>query len=153
MTEIVFYQCADRSHALPMLLEKSLAQGWRAVVRALDQEALIQLDRFLWTYRDDGFLPHSSARDGFEHAQPIWLTTEAENPNKAELLVLLHDAEAFGLDEFKRCLYLFNGEDDTARKQAELRRRDFSGHNITFWRQSRSGWVKDEEQNKEDKND
>ena len=149
MTEIVFYDGPTQA-MLPMLLEKGLAQGWRAVVRVREDEALTQLDRLLWTYRDDSFLPHSCARLGSEANQPIWLdqpiwlTIEAENPNKAEMLVLLDDAEAFALESFKRCLYLFDGHNEEAMTRAQKRQDDFKDYPITFWRQSASGWVKDE---------
>ncbi len=146
MTQIVFYQLAGGSahHMLPTLLEKSRAQGWRAVIRTTNDEIVAQLDRMLWVYRDDSFLPHGCARDGSDAAdQPIWLTTEPENPNKAEMLVLVDDAEAFALDSFKRCLYLFDGQDEAAMKQAQKRKENFAHHEITFWRQSSSGWVKD----------
>ena len=52
--------------ALPELLEKTLARGWKALVRARDPERLDHLDGWLWSYRDDSFLPHgvSGEADG-----------------------------------------------------------------------------------------
>src|SRR5579864_6987504 len=43
---------------LPELLDKTLARGWKAVVRASEPERVEHLDSWLWTYRDDSFLPH-----------------------------------------------------------------------------------------------
>ena len=50
--------------ALPLLLEKTLERGWRAVVQAGSQERLDVLDQHLWTWREDSFLPHGTAKDG-----------------------------------------------------------------------------------------
>ena len=69
-------------------MEKVLARGSRAVVVAGSEERVEHLNALLWTYDDRGFLPHGSARDGFAAEQPVYLTTEEENPNAATVLVL-----------------------------------------------------------------
>ena len=46
---------------LPMLLEKSVAAGWRVMVRGTDDDRMKWLDERLWLGRDDGFLPHGLA--------------------------------------------------------------------------------------------
>ena len=48
---------------LPELLEKSYERGWRVVVQAASDERVDALDAHLWTYRDDNFLPHGTARE------------------------------------------------------------------------------------------
>ena len=66
MAEVLFYhldrQPLDR--VLPGLLEKCLERGWRSVVQFGSEERLEAIDAHLWTYRDDGFLPHGTAKDG-----------------------------------------------------------------------------------------
>ena len=65
MTEILFYhlQRQPLERVLPTLLEKSFERGWRVVVQAASDERVDALDAHLWTYRDDGFLPHGTARE------------------------------------------------------------------------------------------
>ena len=65
---------------MPVLLEKTLERGWRAVVMARSGERVEALNGQLWTYRNEGFLPHGSADDGNAALQPIWLTDADENP-------------------------------------------------------------------------
>ncbi len=77
MTEMLFYhlQRQPLERVLPSLLERSLERGWRVVVQAASDERVEALDAHLWTYRDDSFLPHGTAREAEAAAQPVLLTT------------------------------------------------------------------------------
>ena len=68
---------------LPSLLERTLERGWRAVVQSGSAERLEALDLALWTYNDESFLPHGTARDGDPARQPIYLTLDDETQNGA----------------------------------------------------------------------
>ena len=65
MTEVLFYhlQRQPLERVLPQLLERSYERGWRVVVQAASDERVDALDAHLWTYRDDNFLPHGTARE------------------------------------------------------------------------------------------
>ncbi|MGH6618686.1 MAG: DNA polymerase III subunit chi, partial [Alphaproteobacteria bacterium] len=91
MTEIRFYhlQRMPLDRALPMLLERTLERGWRAVVQADSEERVQALNGQLWTYGKDSFLPHGTAREGDAALQPVWLTHRDENPNGANVLFLV----------------------------------------------------------------
>lgn len=147
MTEVSFYhlQREPLEGALPKLLEKALERGMRAVVLAGSVERVEALNARLWTGRNDGFLPHGSARDGFAEDQPIFLTSTEENPNGAALLVLVDGVRASYIGEFERCLDLFDGKDEAAVAAARERWQaaKAAGHDVTYWQQSPSGrWEK-----------
>lgn len=147
MTEIGFYhlQRSPLERALPMLLEKVLEAGKRAVVVASSEERIEQLNGVLWTYRPDSFVPHGSARDGNAEAQPIWLATAPENPNDAGILVLTDGATADDFDGFERCLEMFDGNDDAAVAAARERWTGYkaAGHDVVYYQQTESGgWEK-----------
>src|SRR5207245_6957908 len=116
MAEIGFYHllATPLERALPRLLERAHAQGYRIVVRAASPERVEHLSALLWTYDEAGFLPHGSARDGNPEAQPIWLSERAENPNGAAMLVLVDGVEAEDLGGFQRCCDMFDGNDPAA---------------------------------------
>ena len=57
------------------------------------------LNEHLWTYDDASFLPHGAAGDGDPMTQPIFLTSELENPNAATMLVRLSGAETAATDD------------------------------------------------------
>ena len=65
MTEILFYHLQGQKleGVLTPLLEKSLERGWKVVVQGASEERIEALDAHLWTYRDDGFLPHGTWRE------------------------------------------------------------------------------------------
>jgi DNA polymerase-3 subunit chi len=148
MTELLFYHLQNQplERVLPGLLEKCLERKWRAVVQVGSEERRDGLDGHLWTYRDEGFLPHGTAKDGHATAQPVWLTTEDENPNGAEVRFLADGVEpAAGYDGYTRVVVLFDGNDpdavDRAREQFAGAKK--TGHDVTYWQQSAAGrWEK-----------
>jgi DNA polymerase-3 subunit chi len=143
MTEIGFYhlQRSPLEEALPRLLEKALAAGMRAIVRAPDEAEVERLAQQLWTYDPNGFLPHGSARDGHAADQPIYLTALDENPNGADLLAQIGGAEMADVAGFKRCLDLFDGGDDDQLTAARARWKRYAaaGHALTYWQQKPNG--------------
>jgi DNA polymerase-3 subunit chi len=147
LTEVGFYHLTRSSfqEALPRLLEKAYAAGNRVLVRVGDPERLELLNRALWTYGKESFLPHGTRADGFADEQPIFLTTQVENPNAATILALVDDAPAPDLASFVRCLDLFDGADPDTVARARQRWRDAAaaGHNCVYWQQTeRGGWAK-----------
>jgi DNA polymerase III subunit chi len=144
--EVWFYHLEHTSldQALPELLEKTLQKGWKALVRTEAPERLEHLDGWLWTYRDESFLPHGVVGEPMAERQPILLTAAAENPNAAEALFLLDGAEPTELAGYERCVVLFDGRDEGALATA---RRQWSqvkgaGHPVSYWRQQAKGWEK-----------
>jgi DNA polymerase-3 subunit chi len=145
MVEVGFYQLhrSALEPALGRLLEKVLASGKRAVVRASSPERVEALNRALWTFGRDSFLPHGSREDGYAEDQPVFLTASADCPNGATVLVLVDGAEAEPASPFERCLYLFDGNDPQAVEQARARWRQWRerGARVTYWQQTeRGGW-------------
>src|SRR5690349_3340106 len=94
MAEILFYHLQGQKleGVLPPLLEKSLARGWRVVVQGGSEERIEALDAHLWTFRDDGFLPHGTWREQDTALQPVLLTVNDGNPNSAQVRFLIDDA-------------------------------------------------------------
>ncbi len=147
LTEVRFYHLTKKplERALPELLEKVLARGWRAVVMAGSEERVEALNTLLWTYGDRSFLPHGSARDGHPEEQPVWLTVADENPNGAEVLILTDGAASAAVPDYSMCCELFDGRDEAAVAAARERWSAYkaAGHALTYWQQTeRGGWEK-----------
>lgn len=145
--EVWFYHLerTGLDQALPELLEKTLARGWRAQVLCTGRDRLEHLDGWLWSYRDDSFLPHGTTEAAEPARQPILLTTSADNLNAAQALFLIDGAQAQGLDGYDRCVVLFDGRDEAALAQARERWREVkaAAHPASYWRQSEAGaWRK-----------
>src|ERR1043165_4837023 len=120
MTEILFYHLQGQKveSVLPALLEKSLARGWKVVVQGSTEERIDALDAHLWTYRDDGFLPHGTWREQEAGAQPVLLTLDERNPNGASVRFLIDGAQVPpDAATYARIVLLFDGDDATAFSQ------------------------------------
>jgi DNA polymerase-3 subunit chi len=145
--EVWFYHL-ERSgldQVLPDLLEKTLSRGWRALVRTGDPLRVEHLDGWLWSYRDESFLPHGVVGEGREAEQPVLITTGEANPNGANVLFLVDGAAPGELKGFARCVILFDGRDDAALQVARNRWREVKAAGLpgSYWRQSeRGGWEK-----------
>ncbi|MEM7216083.1 MAG: DNA polymerase III subunit chi [Pseudomonadota bacterium] len=148
MTEILFYHLTERTleQVLPGLVEKSLQRSWKVVVQAGSPERVEALDGLLWTYRDESFLPHSSIRDGDENLQPVWLTTDTDNPNSAGIRFLVDGADLDEIDGYERLVYIFDGHDNSSVEHARTRwkfHKEQEGHDQTYWQQNpNGGWDK-----------
>jgi DNA polymerase-3 subunit chi len=145
-TEVWFYHLerTGLDQALPELLEKTLQRGWRAVVRLREADRLNQLDGWLWTYRDESFLPHAPGDEAGAERQPILLTTGFENPNASDALFLLDGAEPGELSGYARCVVLFDGGDEAqlAVARAQWSAIKATGVSVSYWRQQARGWEK-----------
>jgi DNA polymerase III subunit chi len=146
VTEVRFHHLERRrvDQALPRLLEGALEEGRRVLVRASSDEMVAALNERLWTYDDASFLPHGAAGDGDPMAQPIFLTSELDNPNAATMLVRLAGVESDEADEaFDLVVLMFDGRDEAALAHArgEWRRLKDEGRTISYWRESdEGGW-------------
>ncbi len=148
MTEVLFYhlQRQPLERVLPTLLERSLARGWRAVVQASSDERVEALDAHLWTFKDDSFLPHGTAREGDPAEHPVLLTTGDHNPNGAQIRFLIEGAPMpADAAAYERIVLIFDGEDEDAVAAARASWGEFKtrGFDVTYWQPDEQGrWVK-----------
>ena len=146
--DVWFYHLERTSldQALPELLEKTLARGWKALVRSTARERVEHLDGWLWSYRDDAFLPHGLEDEPMAERQPILITTGMDNLNGADALFLIDGAEAGDVSGYERCVLLFDGRDEAATAAARGRWSGFrqAGAAVSYWRQGENGaWRKE----------
>jgi DNA polymerase-3 subunit chi len=145
---VLFYHltASPLERNLPEMLEKSLARGWRVILRCGSEPGLAQLDALLWTYRDDAFLPHGTAAAGHADRQPVYLTLGAENPNGATVLMLVDGARATPQEMagFMRTCLIFDGADPRALEAArdDWRAVRTAGLTAVYWSLEGGRWVK-----------
>jgi DNA polymerase-3 subunit chi len=145
--EVWFYHL-ERSaleQVLPELLERTLAKGWKALVRTGEPARVDQLDSLLWNLRDDSFLAHGTADEPFADRQPVLLTSGLDNPNAADALFLIDGAEPGDLTPHERCIVLFDGRDEAALAKARASWKVFKkeGRPVSYWKQgAERGWDK-----------
>ncbi|MGC1571181.1 MAG: DNA polymerase III subunit chi [Pseudolabrys sp.] len=148
MTEILFYHLQGQKleGVLPALLEKSLERGWKVVVQGSSEEHIEALDAHLWTYRDDGFLPHGTWREPEAAQQPVLFTLTESNPNGATVRFLI-DGAPMPADpqNYQRVVLLFDGNDEEAvtAARAQWSTAKENGLEATYWQADEQGrWAK-----------
>jgi DNA polymerase-3 subunit chi len=148
VSEVLFYRLSETAldAALPDLLERSLARGWRVLVRVGAEAALAHLDDRLWTWRDDAFLPHGVTAGPSPERQPVLLTRGRDNLNGADVLMLVLGARSDPAEMagFARACLVFEAADAAA---VEAAREDWravttAGLPATYWAQQDGRWVR-----------
>lgn len=149
--EVWFYHLLSQplERTLPSLLERAGQRGWRVSVQVGSAQRLQSLDELLWTYQPDSFLPHGSARDGDPHLQKVWLTTQSDNPNGAQVRICADGASAQEAatsgEPYERVILIFDGADDVALTQARAQWKSLKegGFALSYWQQNENGgWEK-----------
>jgi DNA polymerase III subunit chi len=126
--------------AIAPLIEKCLERRWRVLVVG-KTETLDRLDRGLWTWRDESFLPHGRGRTD-PSKQPVLLSTEPTPVNNAKVALLLDGSDA-DPSQFERVMVVFDGGDEAARAKARQQYKaatDSSGKARYFQQERAGGW-------------
>lgn len=137
-------QKSSLEQALPRLLDRILASRQRALIMAGSAERVAFLDSMLWTQEPDSWIPHGTARDADAGLQPVFLTDRDENPNDAQVLLLTDGVVSRRMEEFARCLTLFDGKDEEAVRATRVLWKEWKGlgYDLTYYQQTeRGGWL------------
>jgi len=122
MSRIDFYHLQKQTleQVLPKLIEKAYETGSKIKIKIGNEARIEFINSLLWTYNEESFIPHGSKKDGFAKEQPIWLSSEDDNPNQAEMLFLVDGAnfDISKADEFSRIFNIFDGNDEDSLQQA-----------------------------------
>ena len=148
MTEVLFYHLQGQKleSVLTPLLEKSLERGWTVAVQGTSEGRMDALDAHLWTYSEEGFLPHGTWREPEAAAQPVLLTLDDSNQNAATVRFLIEGASLpADADAYQRIVLVFDGDDDEAVAAARVHwaTAKTKGFAATYWQPDEQGrWVK-----------
>jgi DNA polymerase III subunit chi len=145
--EYLFYhlQVSTLEQALPPLLEKSLERGWSVVVRASSSERVEALDNHLWSFRDDGFLPHGIGLPEEGGIQPVRLDTEDTRHANEEAIFCVDGADLPQTTGWIRVILMFSDRDPVALEKARAAWKLLKSQeqNATYWKQNPEGrWEK-----------
>ncbi len=148
MGAVYFYHLTRQplEMVLPMLLEKSMAAGWRCAVRGVDVKRLEWLDEKLWLGREDGFLPHGLAGGDHDAMQPVLLTVDPVAANNPTAILAIDGAEVSPEEvaPLERVSILFDGNDDAAltRARSQWKALTDAGCSAQYWSQESGHWEK-----------
>lgn len=145
-TDYWFYhlEASTLEGVLPGLLEKTLEKGWRALVK-LPQEKLAEMDAFLWTFRDDAFLPHGRDDEPMETLQPILLSATKDSAEGFDAVFLIDGAELSDMAGVSRAMVMINGrsQEDITRERGRWKALKDAGQSLSYYQQDERGrWTK-----------
>lgn len=128
MTEVQFHvNVPDPVHYACRLLRKALRQGARLAVTG-SAATLAELDRALWTFEADEFLPHVQLRDDRPSAArsraPVWLVEDARQGVPMPVLVNLGVPVTASFESYPRVIEIVSNDEDD-RSAGRQRWRDY----------------------------
>ena len=142
MAEVFFYQLDSQplTAVLPQLVAKGLERGLHMVIETATPENVPRLSELLWGHEDVAFLPHGHGDDAPE-GQPIWLCSDAGNPNTATYRFYVDGALPSSLEGLARAIIMFesNSEEGLTSARDEWKKRKSEGHEIRYYKQDESG--------------
>lgn len=142
-TEVLFYHLERQplETVLPTLIERVVERGWRAVIEIGNPDRVQALNNLLWTYKPESFLPHGTKADGPPAEQPVYLTSEPDNPNAATVRFLVEGAIPTMFSGYNRIVLLFDGRnpDALAAARTHWKAAKATDCKLTYWQQNQDG--------------
>lgn len=124
---------------LPRIAERILAEGGRLLVVEADPARRSALDKLLWAYAPDSFLPHGMSGGEHDAEQPVLIAGVVDAANGARN-VALADGEwrddALGFD---RAFHFFDDDRIAEARAAWKRLATRDGIERRYWKQSDTG--------------
>lgn len=121
MTKINCYQTTKEQlyKAFCMLSEKCYYSELKTTVFTTSEDFSKDLDRVLWTYSKQHFIPHGTNMDSLQEKQPIYITSDTEGNNYSPIIIFVNATESIILkilsnqnkisqDEVKKILFIFD---------------------------------------------
>jgi DNA polymerase-3 subunit chi len=132
---------APLERVLPKICEKLLGEGERLLVIA-DAGLLETLDRALWSYEKESFLPHGRASEEGAAEQPVLLSEQAEPLNGARNVALADGRWREAALGFTRAFYFFDPATVEEARGAWRSLGDKDDVERHYWKQDESGkWI------------
>ncbi|WP_380786658.1 DNA polymerase III subunit chi [Sphingomonas sp. R86521] len=129
--------------ALPRIAEKIVAGGGRLLIVADPEDQRTALDRLLWSYTPDSFLPHAQAGGEADADQPILIAADIQPANGARHIAIVDGRWRDEALTFDRAFHFF---DDDAIREARLAWKALADRDDVerrYWKQDDAGrWEK-----------
>lgn len=129
--------------ALPRIAEKIVAGGGRLLIVADPEDQRTALDRLLWSYTPDSFLPHAQAGGDADADQPILIAADLQPANGARHIVIVDGRWRDEALTFDRAFHFFDGDAIREARLAWKALADRDDVERRYWKQDDAGrWEK-----------
>ena len=139
--QVDFYHLttAPLERVLPRIAEKVVASGGRLLIVAADDARRAVIDRLLWTYAADSFLPHAAIGAKDDTAQPILIAPDVNAANGARNIALVDGEWRDDALDFDRAFHFFDDEAIRGARAAWKALADREGVQRRYWKQNDAG--------------
>jgi DNA polymerase-3 subunit chi len=133
---VSFYSLADeargdRFQLVCRLVERIYQTGLRSYILVAAAHEAQHLDRLLWTYREESFIPHGIKGQTDAEATPVLIGHDADPGDRRPVLINLAPAVPAGLDRLERLCEAVD-HDPEIRTAARERYRYYRGLGLTL---------------------
>ena len=125
--------------ALPAIAQRVLDGGGRLLVVSGDAAQRQAIDRLLWTYAADSFLPHAIAGTDDDARQPVLIADAPEPVNAARHIALIDGEWRDAALEFDRAFHFFDAERIGEARAAWKGLAGRDGVERRYWKQDENG--------------
>lgn len=139
--QVDFYHlvASPLERVLPRIAERVVGGDGRLVIVAGDARQRQSLDRLLWTYAPESFLPHAQAGGGRDADQPILIAKNVVASNGARNVALVDGVWRDEALTFERAFHFFDGDSVSAARQAWKALGERDGVERRYWKQDDAG--------------
>jgi DNA polymerase-3 subunit chi len=124
---------------LPQIAEKVLSSGGRLLIVAESEAQRLALDRLLWTYNPESFLPHGQAGAGRDADQPVLIASMVEADNAARNVALVDGVWRDAALDFERAFHFFDDDRIVEARSAWRALGDKPDVERRYWKQNDAG--------------
>ncbi|RHW16402.1 DNA polymerase III subunit chi [Sphingomonas gilva] len=125
--------------ALPRIAERVLESGARLLVVSASETQRGQIDKALWTYAPDSFLPHAQAGGERDDGQPVLIAADCAAANGARHIALIDGEWRDDALAFDRAFHFFDETGIEAARAAWRGLATREGVERRYWKQSEGG--------------
>lgn len=125
--------------ALPQIAERVVAGGGRLLIVSAGEEQRRHLDKLLWSYAPESFLPHGLLGDGDEEAQPVLIALDVNAANRARFVALVDGTWRDDALDFDRAFHFFDDEQVREARAAWRTLGEREGVERRYWKQNDAG--------------
>ncbi|MFT6332730.1 MAG: DNA polymerase IIIc chi subunit [Lentimonas sp.] len=142
-TEINFYQIDDIIYkSIAPILTKILQDDKKAFIFCQNEKQLEEIDNGLWNFSKTKFIPHCTKNDKLNlEEQPILISNDQENLNRANYLIKLNEASEEFLVGFEKIFYFF-GDGNLGEARKLWKSYKDKSYELNFYKKEGASWKK-----------
>ena len=125
--------------ALPQIAEKVVAAGARLLIVEAVDERRAALDRMLWSFAADSFLPHGVLGGEDDAHQPVLIAGDVNAANGARHIALVDGRWRDEALDFDRAFHFFDEDHIRAARDAWKALAGRDGITRRYWKQNEAG--------------